>query len=388
MILYLLLPLVLAVPVSVDPDTTATFQQLCLESGFQVEEYAVTTDDGYILTLYRIPGELDEEETTSKFPLLMFHGLFGNAEALVVNGPDLSPAFVLARMGYDVWIGNSRGSSHSLDHLWLSSNSSEYWQFTWNEMSQYDLPASIDFVLDRTQYPQLAYMGHSQGSTLIIGLLSDMPEWADKVAVAVCLVPDMTQLNMTNVFGIALYDSTILQEMAAANISALTLGTQSNLEAFCAQRPGNCNELDLGQWADMIVADGANSTRLPVIVSHEPDNSSILNLIYWQQLRHRSDYNIPKFDYGEAGNLQRYGQPTPPLYDLGQIRAPLSIYYGNKDTSADPTDAYWAEDKLRNNQHMKQLRVIRYQDFGHFSFIWGTDMSFLQDADFFIKQWT
>jgi hypothetical protein len=39
-----------------DPDISKTFQQIVQENGFAFEEHQVTTDDGYILKVFRIPG--------------------------------------------------------------------------------------------------------------------------------------------------------------------------------------------------------------------------------------------------------------------------------------------------------------------------------------------
>ena len=39
--------------------------------------------------------------------------------------------------------------------------------FSWDEMAKYDLPASIDFVLNHTTgYEDLHYIGHSQGTLI------------------------------------------------------------------------------------------------------------------------------------------------------------------------------------------------------------------------------
>lgn len=40
---------------------------MCSDYGYKFEEHFVTTEDGYVLSLYRIPGKLSEEstETTS-----------------------------------------------------------------------------------------------------------------------------------------------------------------------------------------------------------------------------------------------------------------------------------------------------------------------------------
>ena len=41
-------------------DEFKTMTEVCLENDFASENYTVTTDDGYILDLYRIPGMVSE----------------------------------------------------------------------------------------------------------------------------------------------------------------------------------------------------------------------------------------------------------------------------------------------------------------------------------------
>lgn len=44
----------------IDDDEFATIAEICKKNGFAYEEYKVTTKDGYILTLNRIPGSHQE----------------------------------------------------------------------------------------------------------------------------------------------------------------------------------------------------------------------------------------------------------------------------------------------------------------------------------------
>ena len=51
-------------------DKDRTFQEICIENGFDFESHTVTTEDGYILTVYRIPGLQGESPDPSKPPVM------------------------------------------------------------------------------------------------------------------------------------------------------------------------------------------------------------------------------------------------------------------------------------------------------------------------------
>ena len=64
-----------------------------------------------------------------------------------MHHPNVAPAFQLVRAGYDVWLGNQRGTKHSMEHLTLDYRKDrEYWLFSFTEMGEYDDPAMVDFV--------------------------------------------------------------------------------------------------------------------------------------------------------------------------------------------------------------------------------------------------
>mmetsp|Transcript_35516 Transcript_35516/g.54337 ORF Transcript_35516/g.54337 Transcript_35516/m.54337 type:complete len:88 (+) Transcript_35516:404-667(+) len=83
----------------------------------------------------------------------------------VFNRPEVAPAFVLARAGYDVWLGNNRGNRFSDTHTSLTTKDRDYWQFNWEEMGVYDTPAVIDYILGQTGYSKINYIGHSEGTS-------------------------------------------------------------------------------------------------------------------------------------------------------------------------------------------------------------------------------
>lgn len=67
-------------------------------------------------------------------------------------------------LGYEVWFHNARGLKYSdkrdgQENMELT----EYWDFNWADMGFYDLPVSIDKVLEISGANKLTLIGHSQG---------------------------------------------------------------------------------------------------------------------------------------------------------------------------------------------------------------------------------
>ncbi|XP_075731046.1 gastric triacylglycerol lipase-like [Rhipicephalus microplus] len=191
-----------------DADADRSIEELIEDRGYPVESRKIVTDDGYVLGLYRIPrGRLETEETTtgspylecdgaSRTPLLLVHGLLSSATTWVTNYADQSLGYVLADAGYDVWLGNLRGSTLSRKHVKISpDNNASFWDFTFDQMIEYDVPAMIDYVLRETGCSRLGYIGHSQGSLIMFGLLSSVPAYNEKVGLFVALAPVTTPVH-------------------------------------------------------------------------------------------------------------------------------------------------------------------------------------------------
>lgn len=93
-------------------------------------------------------------------------------------------------------MGNSRGNVYSTKHikysphnLFSKSKRKLFWNFSFHEIGVYDLPASIDYVLQKTGETKLQYIGHSQGTTSFFVMCSERPEYNSKIEMMHALAP-------------------------------------------------------------------------------------------------------------------------------------------------------------------------------------------------------
>ena len=123
------------------------------------------SEDGYVYQLYRIPGKVAAPGPEKRPAVLMMHGIECDMNFWMPNDPEIVPPFVLASQGYDVWLGNNRGTRFAQYHTTLSPKDPEYWRFSQEDFGLKDLPTFIDHILSVTGQEQLTYIGHSQGTT-------------------------------------------------------------------------------------------------------------------------------------------------------------------------------------------------------------------------------
>lgn len=80
-----------------------------------------------------------------------------------------------------------------------------------------------------------------------------------------------------------------------------------------------------------------NYQRYDVLIGHYPAGTSVMNVAHWKQLMDNKRFE--SYDYGSTkANQEHYGQPTPPVFDLSQIRMPVRLFAGGSDLLADLTD--------------------------------------------------
>lgn len=336
---------------SVDPDISRNVSEIIIDKGYPVEEHEVETSDGFVLSVQRLPwgrkGRSNKRDDVRKKPVFLLHYLLGSSADWVINFPEQSLPYILADAEYDVWLGNVRGNTYSR-HLRYSRHEKEFWDFSFDEMIAYDLPAMLDHVLNETGRERLLYVGHSQGTLILFGLLAERPEYNDKIELFAAMGPVTTVTYMRSPIR---YLAPFVEN--AADLFAL-FGEYDFLPSSALMKliAGTvCQFEESRSLCESVIfficgpeGQQINKTRLPVLVSHTPAGTSVRNMVHFAQLVLSERFQ--KFDFGKTRNQILYGQETAPVYDLTRVTAPVALYWSEGDWLADPRDVSQLRDQL------------------------------------------
>ncbi|XP_063989876.1 lipase 3-like [Diachasmimorpha longicaudata] len=351
------------------------FFGLTKKAGYDAEWHNVTTEDGYILSIFRIPPKLND---TQKGPFYLQATLGGTADLWVLFGHGRSLVYSLADAGYDVWIGNLRGTYYSRGHTNLSAHDDKkYWDFSLDEYALEDLPAMFDYIIKTTGQPQLSYVGHSLGSTVILMLLSDKPEYNDKLSVVihfgaisywktwnfarlyVDLLAEFFQIIVPG--GIVKYP--IQNKLVPAFDHYFCL-----LNGITKRLCGYPFELALGEDREQFDI----SEEFVDLMCHYPAGTSSKVFQHYGQLIRSGKFQHFK-NSKRTTNREVYGQDEAPEYNVTNVRAPTIIFEGQNDPLATSKNVQNLIDELPSDIELKH-QVIEYEKFDHKDFIVAKDV--------------
>ena len=81
--------------------------------------------------------------------------------------------------------------------------------------------------------------------------------------------------------------------------------------------------------------------RMDMELSNVPAGQGYKSTIHYGQLIDSQTSIFRRFDHGTIENMEKYGQATPPDYDLKSIKVPIALVGGVYDKLADPRDVQW-----------------------------------------------
>ncbi|XP_058744948.1 triacylglycerol lipase 2-like [Vicia villosa] len=334
--------------------------------GYACEEHLVTTKDGYVLNMQRI---LPRGKPGSNIPVVLQHGLFMDGVTWLLLPPSQSLAFLLADNGFDVWIANSRGTKYSHQHTSFSSNSSDYWNWSWDELVAYDLPATFEYVHDQTGQ-KLHYVGHSQGTLVALAAFSK-DQQLDKLRSAALLCPIAYVGQMTSPLAKKAADNFIAETLYKLGIFEFSLKGGSVvkfLKDMCAGTSIDCTNLFTSFTGPNCCV---NPLMMNTFLDHEPQPTATKNMIHLSQMIREG--TVSMFDYeNQDENIRHYGQSTPPIYDMTRLpnELPLFVSYGGADALSDVKDVQLLLESVKD--HDADKLVVQYRnDYAHADFVMG-----------------
>lgn len=336
--------------------------------------------------MHRIPPSGPSSSSATKLPILLQHGNMGSSVNWIVPSVESALAYRLSSLGFDVWMGNIRGNSYSLDHKDpnMHHSSGKYWDYSWHEMGKYDIPSKIDYILNITGAPKLHYIGHSMGCTMYFVCMALRPEYNDKVDIMFALAPvvflsnmSMFSLNLLAPFSYSLqnvYQYLMGGTTMPETVRKLMLGT---LGYSCSvSTTVNCM-LCANIYYMLFNSDGrqTNHTFLPIIKAHFPDSASTKTLTHY--LQNTITGNFQEFDnrFAFPGGFNAYPFYSPPRqYDLSKVTSPVIVFHADRDNIANPIDVAKLVSKLPN---VRAVVKVCYPYFNHVDFLYGVDVNVL-----------
>lgn len=105
-------------------------------------------------------------------------------------------------------------------------------------------------------------------------------------------------------------------------------------------------------------------------MGHDPAGASTRTVLHYAQ-EIKNDGIFRQWDWGSAGNQIAYGQPTPPEYNVTNIKRPLYFMYAANDILASPADVKYLAKKV--SATLVDLYLVPNQTFDHVDFIFGKD---------------
>ncbi|XP_072396620.1 lipase 3-like [Diabrotica undecimpunctata] len=357
------------------PPKRTPIPEFIKEAGYESESHYVTTPDGYILNIHRIPrGKTNKPK--KDIPVYLQHGLLCSSADWVILGPNKSLSFLLADEGYDVWLGNVRGNTYSRNHTTLSpdKDADAFWDFSWNEIGIYDIPTMIDYILKATGKSQVFHVGHSQGTTSFYVMTSERPQYNRKVKAHISLAPVAFMKHLI---------SPLVRVLAYGN---LPFGNQ---QTFIGKNEFFPSTAFLVLLNDAICGVGVGAVYCKisifalagfspnemdakdtsVIYAHYPAGAATRQILHYTQEVVSGHFR--KYDFGKTKNKQLYnGSEVPPNYDLFKITAPIHLIYSSNDWLSHETDV----ENLY--QHLKSVREkfwVPIPTWNHMDYLFGKD---------------
>ncbi|XP_063923097.1 lipase 1-like [Zophobas morio] len=310
-----------------NPDVVLPVPDLIEKYTGHVQTYNITTEDGYILTMFRIP------RTNPKGVILLQPPISAGSIAWLSDGAN-SLGFSLWRKGYEVWLSNHRGASYSRKHVNLLDADPTFWNFGFHEIAVYDLEAQFNVIFEETK-SKIIFIGYSMGATEALIYASLNPEKTENFIDSLILVAPLTVLkHLSSNFKYILYPMLFLKDIFKMG-EFLTFEVVRWLAQPVTIVPYIVDIMT--PFSMGATPNEMDPALFPYVFAHHGRGISHKMIYHYGQI-FLNNNNFSMYDYGTEHNRLKYGSDRPPDYPLQNVKKPVYVIYGDKDAVATPAD--------------------------------------------------
>ncbi|KAG5670741.1 hypothetical protein PVAND_000983 [Polypedilum vanderplanki] len=349
-----------------NPDSELTTPEIIVRHGYQAETHTVQTEDGYLLNMHRIPCGRAGCSDEIRQPVFLQHGILASSADWILSGPEKGIGFILADLGYDVWLSNLRGNTYSRHHTQMSNTDNEFWDFSFHEMAIFDIPAEIDYIYEHRKRimgegvlsNDLIYVGHSMGTSALFVMLSELPEYNERIKLFIALAPVAFMSHVKSPLRfLAPFSKDIeldflvkklkIPENWHSSLRRVDGMTNEFLKKFSLKFLkimkffGQNEFLPQNKIIKWLSKYGCEMNEV-----ENPAGTSTKTVVHYAQEIQESG-NFQNFDYGKEENERRYGSEHPTQYNLSNVNVPIALFYAQNDWLA----GYQDVKKLYTNLH-------------------------------------
>ncbi|MCB1153807.1 alpha/beta fold hydrolase [bacterium] len=273
------------------------------------EVHFATTKDGWRLSLHRY---LPRGDNPHGEPVMLHHGFSASHLAFDLgmndhNEPVPSLAHWLADRGYDVWSINLRGREQSDTPRWFNK-----FRYRWSlyEYMEQDDPALVDYILSKSEYENLHWIGHSMGGILLFAYCIE--HGSPKVASGVALGSGIDYSN-----GGSFYDYITPAAGLTKYIERVPLGwLTAFLSLFSARNTSKPEQMNV--WPPNVAGKAARAVMANVV-------NDVSSNVVWQL----SEMFLP-------GGLRRRVDGEPWINKAREASTPMFHLGGDYDRQCTP----------------------------------------------------
>jgi hypothetical protein len=179
----------------------------------------------------------------------------------------------------------------------------------------------------------VTYIGHSQGTTQMFCALSEnLPFFRERMNLFIALAPVVRVDSCSSGIIKKLGEKDTLEKMIKKlKVHELfsSKGKNNSAAAFLHKISPEIGNLGIKMLADDDPKQ-INQAQLDAFMAHFPSGSSVKSVRHFRQLMIKKQFE--HFDYGAEENMKRYGQATPPLIPIENVRDfPIALIAGSED---------------------------------------------------------